>query len=53
VWLLAGALVSAGLAVVFRNSRDSLDDKCALLTVLPFALVLLRYVQWTGRTSSH
>ena len=40
-WLLAGFMVCLGLSITFRNATGSLDDKCALLTVLPFSMVLL------------
>ena len=52
-WLLAGVMVCLGLAVTFRNATGSLDDKCALLTVLPFSMVLLSNLWNEVRVPSH
>ena len=49
-WLLSGVFVTMGLTVTFckisSKQLQSLDDRCALLTVLPFSMALLgRYVR--------
>ena len=44
-WLFSGVFVTLGITLTFYNvaagQLRSLDDRCALLTVLPFSMVLL------------